>query len=170
MYTARVFLVSVSTLLLGMTMVRTPAAAQNFYGSIAGTVTDSSSAPVESASVTATNNATGARQVVQTSNAGEYRLVNLIPGTYRLDIEKTGFKRVTRDNVEVQVESVVRLDSSLQIGDVSQSVSVEATAPLLQTENASLSQVVAERSVEQLPLNGRNVLNLVNLVPGVVPQ
>ena len=65
---------------------------------------------------------------------------------------------------------MVRLDSAMQVGDVSQSIEVEASAPLLPTENASLSQVVSQRSVEQLPMNGRNVLNLVTLVPGVVPQ
>jgi hypothetical protein len=170
MFTSRVFVVNVLTLVLGIAIVPSPVAAQNFYGSIAGTITDSTGAPLEGASVTATNSATGTRQVVQTSNAGEYRLVNLIPGTYRLEMEKAGFKRTTRENLEVQVEAVVRLDTSMQVGDVSQSIEVEATAPLLQTENASLSQVVAERSVAQLPLNGRNVLNLVSLVPGVVPQ
>ena len=147
-----------------------PAMAQNIYGSIVGTVTDATGAPMEGAAVTVSNTGTGGRQAAQTNNSGEYRLVNLVPGTYKLEIEKTGFKRLTRDNITVQVESVVRLDSTMQIGDVSQSVEVEASAPLLQTENASLSQVVSQRSVEQLPMNGRNILNLVNLVPGVVPQ
>jgi hypothetical protein len=170
MYATRAFRVAVTTLFLLIAAFAVPMRAQNFYGSITGTVTDSTGAQMEGANVTVINTATGTRQSVQTSTAGEYRLVNLIPGTYRLEIEKTGFKRLTRDNVEVQVESVVRLDSSMEIGDVNQSIEVEAAAPLLQTENASLSQVVSNRSVEQLPLNGRNVLNLVNLVPGVVPQ
>lgn len=147
-----------------------PAMAQTFYGSIVGTVADATGAPMEGASVTVTNIGTGTRNTAQSSASGEYRIVNLVPGNYKVDIEKAGFKRLTRDNVGVQVESVVRLDSTMQIGDVSQSVEVEASAPLLQTENASLSQVVSTRSVEQLPMNGRNILNLVNLVPGVVPQ
>ena len=147
-----------------------PAMAQNIYGSIVGTVTDATGAPMEGAAVTVSNTGTGARQAGQTNNSGEYRVVNLVPGTYKLEIEKTGFKRLTRDNIGVQVESVVRLDSAMQIGDVSQSIEVEASAPLLQTENASLSQVVSARAVEQLPMNGRNVMNLVGLVPGVVPQ
>ena len=148
----------------------TPLQAQNFYGSIVGTVTDSTGAPMEGAAVTVTNTGTGVKQSAQTSAAGEYRIVNLTPGTYKLDIEKSGFRRLTRENITVQVESVVRLDSAMQVGDVNQSIEVEASAPLLQTENASLSQVVSARSVEELPMNGRNILNLVNLVPGVVPQ
>ena len=144
--------------------------AQTFYGTLAGTVSDSSGAPMEGAAVTATNTGTGTRQAVQTSNAGEFRIVNLVPGNYKLDVEKTGFKRATRDAIPVQVESVVRIDIAMQVGEMTQSIEVEASAPLLQTENASLSQVVSARSVEELPLNGRNVLNLVNLVPGVVPQ
>ncbi|HXJ38275.1 MAG TPA: carboxypeptidase regulatory-like domain-containing protein, partial [Bryobacteraceae bacterium] len=148
----------------------TPLHAQTFYGTLAGTVTDTSGAPMEGAAVTATNLGTGVRLAVQTSNAGEYRIVNLVPGNYKLDVEKTGFKRASRDSVPVQVESVVRIDVAMQVGEMTQSIEVEAAAPLLQTENASLSQVVSARSVEELPLNGRNILNLVNLVPGVVPQ
>ena len=170
MHATRAFRIAVTILFFLIAATAVPMRAQNFYGSITGTVTDSTGAPMEGANVTVINTATGTRQAVQSSTAGEYRVVNLIPGAYRLEIEKTGFKRLTRDNVEVQVESVVRLDSAMEIGDVNQSIEVEAAAPLLQTENASLSQVVSNRSVEQLPLNGRNVLNLVNLVPGVVPQ
>jgi hypothetical protein len=145
-------------------------AAQNFYGSIVGTVTDSSGAPIADATVTITSIGTGVRQVVQTSGSGEYRVVNLVPGNYKVDVEKAGFKHLTRDNVPVAVESAVRIDAGMQVGDVNQSIEVEATAPLLQTENASLSQVVGARSVEELPLNGRNVLNLAEMAPGVVPQ
>jgi len=147
-----------------------PMQAQNIYGSIVGTVVDASGAPMEGATISVTNIATGVRQQVATSQSGEYRVLNLVPGNYKVDIEKTGFKHLTRDNIPVQVEAAVRVDLSMQVGDVSQSIEVEAAAPLLQTENASLSQVVSTRSVEELPMNGRNILNLVNLVPGVVPQ
>ena len=92
---------------------------------------------MEGAAVTVTNTGTGVKQSAQTSAAGEYRIVNLTPGTYKLDIEKSGFRRLTRENITVQVESVVRLDSAMQVGDVNQSIEVEASAPLLQTEKAS---------------------------------
>ena len=148
----------------------TPLGGQTFYGSIVGNVTDASNAPIQGAAVTLLNNGTGARQAAQTAASGEYRFVNLVPGQYRVDVEKTGFKHLTRDAVPVEVEAAVRIDLAMQVGDVTQSVEVTASAPLLQTENASLSQVVETRSVQEMPLNGRNVLNLVNLVPGVVPQ
>jgi hypothetical protein len=144
--------------------------AQNFYGSIVGSVNDSSGAAVADANVTLINTTTNERRSAVTNTDGGYRFVNLVPGTYRVEVERTGFKRNTRDQVPVEVESAARIDFVLQVGDVSESVAVQAEAPLLQTESASLSQVVTSRSVQEMPLNGRNVLNLVNLVPGVVPQ
>ena len=151
-------------------LVSSLAVAQNFYGSIVGIVTDPSNAPIEGATVALVNNGTGARQAIQSSGNGEYRFVNLVPGNYKLDIEKPGFKHYTRDRIAVEVEGAVRVDAALSVGDVTQSVEVSAATPLLQTENASLSQVVNSAEVQALPLNGRNVLNLAELVPGVVPQ
>jgi len=143
---------------------------QTFFGSIVGTVTDASGAVVDGTTVTITNTGTGERRFVTTSSDGAYRLVNLVPGTYKLEIEKPGFKRYTRDQVTVDVEAAVRIDVAMQVGEITQSVEVQAAAPLIQTENASMSQVVQGRAVQELPLNGRNVLNLVALVPGAVPQ
>src|SRR5205823_13985018 len=105
-----------------------------------------------------------------TSADGGYRFVNLVPGNYRLEVERTGFRRYMRDQVLVNVEAARRNDVSMQVGDVSQSVEVTGETPLIETENASLSQVVGARAVQEIPLNGRNILNLINLVPGVVPQ
>ena len=143
---------------------------QAFYGSIVGTVNDSSSAALASTTVALTNVATGDRRTVVTASDGSYRFVNLVPGTYRIEIEHPGFKRYTRDQIDVTVESQVRTDIVMQVGDVNQSVEVKAEAPLLQTETANLSQVVGTRAVQELPLNGRNILNLISLAPGVVPQ
>ncbi len=120
--------------------------------------------------VSISNPATGERHTVETDADGGYRFPNLLPGTYKVEISQTGFKQYLRDNIAVQVESTIRLDVPMQVGDLSQQIEVSAAAPLLQTENASLSQVINARSVEELPLNGRNILNLVNLSPGVVPQ
>src|SRR6266567_5381300 len=143
---------------------------QTFYGSIVGTVTDASSAAVQGATVTLNNNGTSERKSAETDAAGAYRFVNLVPGNYKVEVERPGFKRYTRDQIVVAVESAVRVDLAMQVGDVSQTVEVTAAAPLMQTENASLSQVVQGRAIEETPLNGRNVLNLVALAPGVVPQ
>ncbi|MBV8732305.1 MAG: TonB-dependent receptor, partial [Acidobacteriia bacterium] len=120
--------------------------------------------------VTLTNIETGERHQTMSGAGGDYQFLNLVPGIYRVDAEQTGFKKATRENVEVTVSGAVRADISMQIGDVTQAVEVEATSPLLQTENANLSQVVNTCSVEELPVNGRNILNLAALVPGVVPQ
>ncbi|MCX6627753.1 MAG: TonB-dependent receptor, partial [Candidatus Solibacter sp.] len=103
-------------------------------------------------------------------NSGNYRFVSLVPGAYRVDIERSGFKHLTRDEIRVEVEAAVRIDAVMQVGDVGQTVEVTAQTPLLQTDSSALGQVVEARKVQEMPLNGRNVLNLVALVPGVVPQ
>jgi hypothetical protein len=144
--------------------------AQNFYGAIVGQVNDEQGAVIAGAKVTVTNAGTGEVRTNETTTEGEYRFVNLIPGTYKVSVEQSGFKRSTRDGVAVAVEDNVRVDISMQVGDVNQQVEVTSAAPLLQTENASLSQVVGARAVQELPLNGRNVLNLAAIAPGVVPQ
>src|SRR4051794_29222207 len=143
---------------------------QAFYGTVVGTVTDQSGAALRGAAVTLTNAGTGVRNQVQAGANGEYQFLNLVPGPYRVDVEQSGFKKATLPNIEVTVSGTVRADISMQLGDVTQSVEVSAAAPLLQTENANLSHVVNSRSVDELPVNGRNVMNLIALVPGGVPQ
>jgi hypothetical protein len=143
---------------------------QAFYGSLVGTVTDASNSAVRGAAVTLTNTGTGERHQTVTGDFGGYQFLNLIPGMYKVDVEQKGFKRATRDQIEVTVAGAVRADVAMVLGDVTQSVEVQATAPLLQTESANLSQVVDGRAVEELPVNGRNILNLTAMVPGVVPQ
>lgn len=147
-----------------------PARSQTFYGSVVGIVTDATQSAMPESNVVLTNGSTAERRTATTSADGLYRFVNLVPGQYKLEIEKSGFRRYIRDQVTVEVEATVRIDVVMQIGDVTQTVEVTGETPLIQTENASLSQVVGARAVQGLPLNGRNVLNLVNLVPGVVPQ
>src|SRR5215831_5339988 len=95
--------------------------AQAFYGSIVGNVNDSSGAALPGATVALTNTATGDRRTVVTAQDGSYRFVNLVPGTYRIEIEHTGFKRYTREQVDVSVESQVRADIAMQVGDITQS-------------------------------------------------
>ena len=158
------------TLALSAFLASPPLTAQTFYGSIVGALTDASGSSVPAAAVTLTNAGTGERRAAQSNADGHYEFVSLVPGHYRLDVEKQGFKHLTRDDIEVQVQAVVRVDGSMQVGDVGQTVEVTAAAPLLQTESSSLGTVVDERKVQEMPLNGRNVINLVTLVPGVVAQ
>lgn len=110
--------------------------AQTFYGSVVGTVNDSSDAAIAQASVTLINAGTGDRRAGQTDGGGNYQFVNLPPGQYRVEVEKQGFRRLVRDNVTVEVQSTVRIDAALQVGDVNQVIEVSAQTPLLQTENA----------------------------------
>jgi hypothetical protein len=117
-----------------------------------------------------TNLGTSERRSAQTDASGNYQFFNLIPGNYKLDFEKAGFKHLTRDGVRVETQNAVRIDSVLEVGNAEQQVEVTAQAPLLQTENATQGQVVEGRIVTDMPLNGRNVFALIALAPGVIPQ
>ena len=163
---ALIFLTAVVVLAL------TPTAGwgQNVYGTMAGTVTDTSGAAVANASVTLTNLANAEKRNMETDSSGNYTFVNILPGRYKLEAEKTGFKKFVREPIEVQIESGLRVDIALQVGAQTETVEVTGEVPLLQPETNSLGQVVEQRSVTELPLNGRNPLALVELVPGVVPQ
>lgn len=92
--------------------------AQISYGSIVGTVTDSTNASVPGATVTLTNLATSEHRTQQTGTNGNYDFANLVPGNYRVDIEKTGFKRLTRGQIEVNVQATVRVDGTMQLGEI----------------------------------------------------
>src|SRR5246127_4383170 len=156
---------------LSLTTVFAPRlSAQTAYGSVAGTVSDVSGGAIADAQVTLTNLGTAEKRTQQSGTDGLYSFVNLLPGRYRIDVEKTGFKRVTRPEVIVEVGQVVRIDLPLQVGEVTQTVEVTGETPQLQSETSSLGQVVEERKANELPLNGRNVFNLVALAPSVVPQ
>src|ERR1700677_3239198 len=144
--------------------------AQNSYGSNVGTITDNSGAVVAGAAVTLTNIDTGDRRTATTNASGDYQFVNLPPGNYKVDVSATGFKHFTRTNVLVLVQGSTRVDATLELGDVNQTVEVSSQAPLLETQQATVGQAVAGRAVTELPLNGRDVYNLLALAPGVVPQ
>ena len=150
----------------------TPADAmgQNVYGTIAGIVTDNSGAAVTDATITLTNLDTAETHKIQSDASGNYVFVNILPGRYKVEGEKTGFKKFVRQPILVQIESGLKVDVTLQVGAVTEAIEVSGDVPLLQPETNSLGQVVEQRSVTELPLNGRNPLALVQLVPGVVPQ
>jgi len=153
-----------------LVVVSPPSRAQTAYGAVNGSVTDASGAAIADAQVTLTNLGTSEKRTQSTGNEGFYSFVNLNPGRYKIDVEKPGFKRITRPEVVVDVQQTVRIDLAMQVGDVSQSIEVTGETPLLQPETSSLGQVVEERKANELPLNGRNVFNLVSLAPSVIPQ
>jgi hypothetical protein len=99
---------------------------------------------------------------------GEYRFVNLVPGEYRLTAERQGFQRAVRQPIELKVQAEVRVNFTLQVGLATENLEVGAAAPLIDTENASVSAEIDSKQVTDLALNGRNVLNLIELAPGVV--
>ena len=135
------------------------------FGEITGHVSDSSGASVPQATITLTNTGTSAVRAATTTDAGDYSFPSVAPGTYSVRVEHPGFKAVAANNVAVQVQQAVRLDFTLEVGQLSQSVEVAATADLLQAENSTVGTVIENRSIEQLPLNGREYLNLVALAP-----
>src|SRR5438445_5971674 len=160
-----------SALCLSLASIFAPrVSAQTTYGSIAGTVADASGGAIADAQVTLTNVDTAEKRVQQSGTDGLYSFVNLLPGRYRIDVEKTGFKRVARPEVIVEVGQVVRIDLALQVGEMTQTIEVRGETPQLQSETSSMGQVIEERKANELPLNGRNVFNLVALAPSVVPQ
>jgi hypothetical protein len=143
---------------------------QTTFGSIVGTAADPSGAVIPKVQVTLTNLGTNAKQSTTTNSAGIYEFVNVLPGSYQIDATKAGFKRFIRSPIVVQVQQSYRIDFALQVGAVTQRVSVTAATPLLQPQTSSLGQVIAGRSVTEMPLNGRNIFNLMELAPSVVPQ
>jgi hypothetical protein len=143
---------------------------QTTFGSLVGTVRDPSGGVVPGVQVTLTNLGTNGKTVTTTNPDGIYEFVNVQPGSYRVDAEKPGFKRFSRSPIVVQTQQSYRIDISMQLGSVTQTVHVTAATPLLQPQSSSLGQVIAGRSVTEMPLNGRNVFNLMSLVPSVVPQ
>lgn len=144
--------------------------AQSTYGTVDGTVADPSGASVTGAEVTLTNTGTQEKHTQPTGNEGAYSFVNVIPGVYRLDVDKSGFKHYKHENVIVQVQQDTHIDATLTVGQQSETVEVTAETPLLQSETSSLGQVVDERKADELPLNGRNIFNLITISPGAVAQ
>ncbi len=147
-----------------------PLFGQTTFGSIVGNVTDPSGAAVSNTEVTLTNLGTNEKHTETTNADGFYQFVNLPPASYSVEIAKPGFKRVVRTPVVVQTGTTSKIDLALEVGAVEQTVEVTAQTPLLTPESSSLGQVIDERKTVELPLNGRNPLNLVALVPSVVPQ
>jgi hypothetical protein len=133
---------------------------------ITGRVSDASSGIVAGASVLITNLDTNAQRSLVTNSSGVYGAPSLPPGSYSLRVSMTGFKTEVRSPIEVQVGQVARLDFALQVGAVTETVEVAAQTPILDTDTSSIGAVVENRRIEELPLNGRNFLQLASLVPG----
>jgi len=135
-------------------------------GDILGTVTDATGAVIPNATVTVVNDGTHETRNVTSNASGEY-LVSLLPvGHYSVTVKAPGFKATTTNNLSLEAGDRARTDVKLELGGETETVNVEAETPLLQADNATVSSTVDAKSVQDLPLNGRNFVQLVQIVPG----
>jgi hypothetical protein len=137
------------------------------FGTVTGEVKDNSGANVAGAQVTIRNTSTNASRTDQTNSDGLYVFPSLAPGSYEVTVEARGFKTETRTNIDLQVQQTARLDFTLEIGQLNQTVEVSAAAAQLTTENATVGTVIEHRRIVDLPLNGRDFMQLIALSPNV---
>jgi hypothetical protein len=142
------------------------APAQSTFASIVGTVRDRSGAVVPGATVTVTNTGTNQNRSAVTNDQGDYLVASLLPGEYGVAVEMAGFKKQVRGGIVLQVNQRARLDFALEVGQIADTVNVTGGAPLVESETAEVGKVVESRQVSDLPLNGRNYLQLATLVAG----
>lgn len=144
--------------------------AQSSHASITGRITDPNKAVIASAKVTVINNGTGIHYQGITNETGEYYVTDLPPGGYRIEVEKLGFKAVIQSGLVLHVQDAVEVNFEMSVGSSSESVTVEGESSPLDAESSTVSTVVEQRKANELPLNGRNVFNLIVLAPAVIPQ
>src|SRR5207253_2768404 len=145
-------------------------AAQSTHASLTGRVTDPTRAVIAEARVIVIDTGTGVRYEGITNQTGSYYVTDLPPGGYRIEIEKIGFKAVIKTDLILHVQDALEVNFEMVLGSALESVMVEGETPLLDTESSTMGTVVEQRKANELPLNGRNVFNLIELAPSVVPQ
>ena len=137
-------------------------------GRLAGTVTDSSKSVVPGATITVTNAETGISREVVSDAQGRFVVNALPPARYNVSGSMTGFKTTVQQGITVNVGGDITLDLTLEVGTVAEQVTVTSEAPLIETRTAAVSGVVEEKTIREIPLNGRSFSNLMVLEPGVV--
>ena len=144
---------------------------QTVNATLLGSVTDASGGTVANAKVTITEVNTGVSRSGQTNESGNYTFPNLPPGQYSVTVEAAGFRKETRRDIEVLVNTNTRVDLQLQPGAVSESIEVTGAPPMLQTDSASTAEKIERATLENVPLvsSNRNFQSLLNLAPGVAP-
>src|SRR5262249_42807444 len=142
--------------------------AQSTNASLTGRITDPSKSLIAGAKIAAISGSTNLRYETVTDGSGEYHLQNLPPNSYRIEIEKPGFKKLIKADVVLHVQDAIAIDFEMPLGAASDSVTVEAGGPLVNTESATVSTIVDHTFVDNLPLNGRSFQTLINLTPGAV--
>jgi hypothetical protein len=142
--------------------------AQSTSASITGRVSDPSRAVIADVEVAAISADTNVRYKSATDGSGEYYLTNLPPGSYRIEIEKAGFQKLIQPDVILHVQDALELNFEMTIGSASQTITVQAGAPVVNTQSATVSTIIDRTFVENIPLNGRSFQTLIQLTPGVV--
>jgi len=163
----RLFPGSISTIALLLAFVYSTGLRAQTSGSISGHLSDPSGASLPETAVALTQVATGAVRSTKSTGTGDYTFTEVPPGAYSLQVRHEGFKAIRSNTFDVQIDQSVRLNFTLQLGAITQSVVVTATGALLQVENASTGTVVENAEINELPLNGRNYLSLVALASNV---
>ncbi|AMY08658.1 hypothetical protein LuPra_01862 [Luteitalea pratensis] len=157
-----------STLALALLLLPRAVHGQAVTGTIFGTVTDNSGAVMPGVTVTVTNIDTSRSRTYVTDGNGEYTAPSVQTGTYKVGVELQGFKGVVVEGITVSVDQRVRVDARLELGNMSETVEIIATTPLVQVSSSDLSTTVDEEQIKALPLNGRNFVSLTRTVPGVM--
>ncbi|HSP68371.1 MAG TPA: carboxypeptidase regulatory-like domain-containing protein [Bryobacteraceae bacterium] len=153
---------------VGVLLVAALLPAQTDTGRILGSITDESGAVVPNATVTITDADRGTTRALTTNGAGEYLAPNLLSGQYTVRVSSPGFKNVERRNIGLEVAKDIRVDFSLQVGDTQSTVTVSAEVPLVDSTSAVLGGTLTNQMINDLPLNGRNFMGLLQLRPGVM--
>src|SRR6266576_2089734 len=165
----RIRLVScVAVIVLALALCVVPCWAQSTNAAVGGQVTDEQGRVVPGVTVVLTNLNTGVTYQAKTSGDGIYNAPALPPGVYRANVTKDGFKSIVKGDIELHVQDVASINFQLQIGSVTETVTVEAGGLVINTTDATVSTVIDRQFVESLPLNGRSFNTLLQLTPGVV--
>jgi hypothetical protein len=159
--------VRVTALCIGVFLVSLPLFSQGTAGHILGTITDQSGGAIADATVIVTDVDRNATRTLTTGSSGEYNAPNLLPGTYKVRVEAKGFKATERQNIIVEVGGELRVDLTVQPGEVTQTITVTEALPMVETTNATLGGTLQSQIIDTLPLNGRNFQNMLQLRPGV---
>jgi len=157
-------------LLVGMALfaLTLPAFGQEVTAAIVGTVTDPSGAPISGAAVTATDTERGTNWSAKTNDAGAYNLPRVPVGTYKVEIAASGFQKAVHAPFTLVLNQTARVDVQMKVGQVTETVEVTGTAPVLQTENAQVSTIIDAKTNDNLPLATRNFIQLTLLTPGAI--
>jgi carboxypeptidase family protein len=159
----------VYTLLLAATVLCVSVGAQTATGILQGRVIDATGSAVPGAKVAIENETTGVALALVTNGEGNFFRSFLLPGNYRVTVEKDGFQQKVTSGVRVDVQQTVSLEIALKVGDVTNTVEVQASAVQLASATSSVSTVIGNKMIQDLPLNGRNPFSLATLTPGVIP-